>query len=84
MVGPYVGCKRLRITMREYFDRVLQDPMMLIVVVVPGLLLVRYYGPESAGSNLLSGLVVHGLLAAIILRKDLLNLYGMVLRKRTA
>lgn len=84
IVVPYLGCQVLGIGPREYFSKVLKDPVVVILVAAPALLMVRLVGPDSAALMLVFGFVTHAVVVSIILHRDLQSTFKSFSRGKPA
>jgi hypothetical protein len=72
----FVGCRVLKISLREYCVDVVRDPLIIGCACGLALWLVRQYGPGAAVPSLLMGGISHATIAAALLHKDLRNAYA--------
>lgn len=70
-VALVIGCRELKISPSQYLREVLRDPLVILAISGLGLLIVRFYGPQSPLYSLAAGALTHALIAGLLLRKDL-------------
>lgn len=72
----FVGCRVLKISLREYCVDVVRDPLIIGCACGVVLWLVRQYGPASVLLSLLIGGLSHAMIAAALLHRDLRRVYA--------
>ena len=80
IVVPYHGCKKLSISPSQYLAFVLKDPVLVILATVPVLVVFRMHGPQNVLNLVVSGLLLHLVTSALVLRNDVRVAFNKVLR----
>lgn len=81
LVALIVGCDVLHVSVSEYLKTILRDPLILFVVSSSALLVVRFFGPQTALASVVVGVLTHCLVSGILLRKDIRIAIKMVAKK---
>lgn len=81
LVALLVGCNVLQISASQYVKEILRDPLVLFVVSSSALLIVRFFGPQTALASIVVGALIHGLVSGILLRKDIQIAFKMLAKK---
>lgn len=81
LVALIVGCNVLHVSASEYVRKILRDPLVLFVVSASALLIVRFFGPQTALASIIAGALIHSLVSGVLLRKDIQIAIKMVARK---
>lgn len=83
-VALILGCRFFDITISYYFSAVLRDPLIVLISSLGILFLVRTLGPEGLVINLCSGLLAQMIVAGLVLKRDVLQVAGSLVRGQVA
>lgn len=84
LVALVLGCRQFDISFSSYWSTVLKDPFVLLVLSLGVLLAIRVLGPENLVFSLCAGLLAQMLIAGLLLRRDVIQVAGSLVRSQNA